>query len=138
MMQFYYYSILAGVIALVIAVYSAWSVLQKEEGTENMKEISHAIRAGADAYLARQMKTILVFAIILSILFFFMNNGTNIVIAFIIGAVTSYLTAYLGMNIAVRSNVRTAKSAEKGLNEAFKTAIIGGSVTGFAAVGSHS
>ena len=135
MMQFYYYSILAGVIALVIAVYSAWSVLQKEEGTENMKEISHAIRAGADAYLARQMKTILVFAIILSILFFFMNNGTNIVIAFIIGAVTSYLTAYLGMNIAVRSNVRTAKSAEKGLNEAFKTAIIGGSVTGFAAVG---
>jgi K(+)-stimulated pyrophosphate-energized sodium pump len=134
-MEFYYYSILAGIVALVVAVVAAFLVLKEEEGTEKMKEIAAAIREGSNAYLNRQLKTIVVFAVILSILFYFMHNGAGIVIAFVVGALTSYLTAYLGMTIAVRTNIRTAKSAEKGLNEAFKTAILGGSVTGFAAVG---
>lgn len=134
-MEFYYYSILAGIVALIVAAVAALSVLREEEGTEKMKEIAQAIREGSNAYLKRQLKTIVVFAIILSILFAFLHNGIGIVLAFIVGAITSYLTAYLGMTIAVRTNIRTTKSAEKGLNEAFKTAILGGSVTGFAAVG---
>lgn len=135
MVAFYYYSIGAGIASLIVGVFAAFSVLKKEEGTKKMKEIAYAIREGANAYLKRQLATIVVFAIILSIIFYFMNNGLNIMIAFLVGAITSYLTAYLGMSIAVRSNLRTAKSAEKGLNEAFATAMLAGSVTGFAAVG---
>ncbi len=135
MVEFYYYSILAGALALVVAAVAAWKVVKQEEGNVKMKEIALAIKEGANAYLNRQLKTIVVFAIILSILFLFINHGTSIVIAFVVGAATSYLTAYLGMSIAVKSNIRTAKAAEKGLNHAFKTAILGGSVTGFAAVG---
>lgn len=134
-MEFYYYSIMAGALALAVALIAALKVLRQEEGSVKMKEIAQAIREGANAYLNRQLKTIVVFAVLLSILFAFMNNGVSIVIAFIVGAVTSYLTAYLGMSIAVRSNIRTAKAAEKGLNSAFTTAIHGGAVTGFAAVG---
>lgn len=136
MVAFYYYSILAGVAALAVAAYSAFETIKRDEGTSRMREIASAIKDGADAYLKRQLKTIVLFAAILSAVFYFMNaNGPNIVIAFLIGAVTSYMTAYLGMSIAVKANTRTAKSAEKGLNEAFRTAIMGGSVTGFAAVG---
>jgi K(+)-stimulated pyrophosphate-energized sodium pump len=134
-MEFYYYSILAGIVALVVAIIAAVLVLKEDEGTPKMKEIAQAIREGSNAYLNRQLKTIVIFAVILSILFAFMHNGLGIVLAFIVGAITSYLTAYLGMTIAVRTNIRTTKSAERGLNEAFKTAVLGGSVTGFAAVG---
>lgn len=134
-MYFYYYSIVAGVIALLVAIFAANSVIKQEEGSEKMKEIANAIKEGANAYLRRQLITILIFAIVLSILFYFMANGHNIVIAFLVGAVSSYVTAYLGMSIAVKANVRTAKAAENGLNDAFKTALVGGAVTGFAAVG---
>jgi K(+)-stimulated pyrophosphate-energized sodium pump len=135
-MEFYYYSIIAGVLALVVAVYAAMKVTKQEEGSEKMKEIALAIKEGANAYLKRQLITIAIFAIILSVLLYFsLGNGLNIVIAFIVGAATSYLTAYLGMSIAVKSNIRTAKAAEKGLNPAFTTAVRGGAVTGFAAVG---
>ncbi len=135
-MEFYYYSIIAGIIALIVAVYSAKLVLDQEEGNAQMKEIANAIKEGANAYLKRQLMTIIAFAVVLSILFYFlMPNGLSIVIAFLVGATASYITAYLGMSVAVRSNLRTAKAAEKGLNEAFRTAILGGAVTGFAAVG---
>ncbi len=134
-MEFYFYSILAGMLALIIGAIAAVAILKEEEGSEKMKEIARAIKEGANAYLKRQLTTIVIFAVILAVLFSFMHNGLGIVLAFIVGAVTSYLTAYLGMSIAVRANVRTAKSAEKGLDSAFRTALLGGSVTGFAAVG---
>jgi K(+)-stimulated pyrophosphate-energized sodium pump len=136
-MQFYYYSLVAGIVALAFAVYAAVCVLRKPTGTPKMNEIAKAIREGAGAYLNRQLMTILVFAVILAILFYFLfgSHGLQIVVAFAVGAIASYLTAFFGMSIAVRSNVRTAKSAEKGTKEAFWTAILGGTVTGFAAVG---
>jgi K(+)-stimulated pyrophosphate-energized sodium pump len=135
-MQFYYYSLIAGIVSLLFALYTAKKVLEKEEGTPKMKEIAKAIREGSRAYLNRQLQVIVVFAVILGILFgLFLPNGIQIVIAFVVGAIGSYLTAYIGMNVAVRSNVRTAKSAEKGVKAAFWTAILGGSVTGFAAIG---
>src|ERR1700733_8153658 len=135
-MQFYYYSLIAGIVSLVVAIYAAMQVMKKPEGTPKMKEIAKAIKEGSSAYLNRQLQVIAVFAIILAILFyFFLPSGIEIVIAFITGAVASYLTAYLGMNVAVRTNLRTAKAAEKGVKEAFWTGILGGSVTGFAAIG---
>ncbi|MFI5412501.1 MAG: sodium-translocating pyrophosphatase [Candidatus Micrarchaeales archaeon] len=136
-MQFYYYSLVVGVLSLLFAMYVAWEILKKPEGTPKMQEISKAIREGANAYLNRQLKTIVIFAIVLGIIIYFLlpQYGMQIVVAFVVGAVTSYLTAYLGMSVAVRANSRTAKSAEKGLKEAFWTGIAGGAVTGFAAIG---
>ncbi|MFP3215581.1 MAG: sodium-translocating pyrophosphatase, partial [Candidatus Micrarchaeota archaeon] len=134
-MEFYYYTLFAGIIAIIYALFAAYITLKKDEGNKKMQEIANAIKAGSKAYLNRQLKTIAIFAVILAILFLFLPNGYEITIAFLTGAIASYLTAYLGMNVAVRANVRTAKIAEKGTNAAFKTAIIGGSVTGFAAVG---
>lgn len=135
-MQFYYVSLVAGILSLLFAIYAAMEVLKKPEGTPKMKEIAKAIREGSTAYLNRQLQVIAVFAVILAIIFYvYLPSGMQIVIAFVVGAVASYLTAYLGMNVAVRSNLRTAKAAEKGVREAFWTAILGGSVTGFAAIG---
>ncbi|MCL4373731.1 MAG: sodium-translocating pyrophosphatase [Candidatus Marsarchaeota archaeon] len=134
-MEFYYYSLAIGILSLLFSLVAAYTVLKKPEGTEKMKEISNAIRAGSKAYLLRQLKTIAIFAVVLVIVLAFLPHGLQLDVAFITGAVASYLTAYLGMNVAVRSNVRTTKSAEKGVSHAFSTAILGGSVTGFAAVG---
>ena len=135
-MQFYYYSLIAGIISLLFSFYFAMLILKKPEGTPKMKEISNAILQGGKAYLNRQLKTITVFAVVIAILLYsLLPHGPQIAVAFVVGAVTSYLTAYLGMNIAARSNARTAKSAEHGLKEAFWTGILGGSVTGFAAIG---
>jgi len=134
-MEFYYYTLFAGIIAIIYALFAAYITLKKDEGNKKMQEIASAIKSGSAAYLNRQLKTIAIFAVILAILFLFLPNGYEITIAFLTGAIASYLTAYLGMNVAVRANVRTAKIAEKGTNAAFKTAVIGGSVTGFAAVG---
>ncbi len=134
-MSFYVYTLAAGVIALLFSLWAALSTLRKPEGTEKMKEISKAIRDGSRAYLNRQLKTIVVFGIILAIVFFFLKNGAQLDLAFATGAIASYLTAFIGMNVAVRANVRTAKAAEKGTKSAFDTAIFGGAVTGFVAVG---
>ena len=135
-MQFYYYSLIAGILSLLFAIYAAIRIMKKPEGTPKMQEIARAIKEGSKAYLNRQLQIIAVFAVILAILFYiFLPSGLGIVIAFVTGAIASYLTAYLGMNVAVRSNARTAKSAEKGIKDAFWTAILGGSVTGFAAIG---
>ncbi|MCL4379247.1 MAG: sodium-translocating pyrophosphatase [Candidatus Marsarchaeota archaeon] len=134
-MSIYIYTLAAGALALIFSLWAALSTLGKPEGTKKMVEISEAIRAGSKAYLNRQLKTIVVFGVILAIIFFFLKNGGQLDIAFAVGAVASYLTAYIGMNVAVRANVRTTKAAEKGTEQAFRTAIIGGSVTGFAAVG---
>jgi len=137
-MLFYYFSLTAGILSLLFAIFVAWEVMKKPEGTPKMQEISKAIREGANAYLNRQLKTILLFAVIIAIALYFIplkGFGLALTGAFIVGAVTSYLTAYLGMSVAVRANARTAKSAESGLKEAFWTGIAGGAVTGFAAVG---
>ncbi len=134
-MEFYFYTLLAGIVALLFAFWGAYSTLKLPEGNEKMKEISDAIRLGSQAYLSRQLKTMAIFGIILAVVFVFMPNGAQLDVAFITGAVTSYLAAYLGMNVAVRANVRSAKAAEKGMGSAFSAAVFAGSVTGFACVG---
>ncbi len=134
-MEFYFYSLIAGIVSLLFSFGFAYMVLRKPEGTKKMQDVSNAIREGSKGYLSRQLKVIAVFAAVLALLFLLLDNGWQISIAFIVGAVASYLTAYLGMNVAVRANIRTAKSAEAGASKAFSTAIYGGAATGFAAVG---
>ncbi len=135
-MAFYDYSLAFGVIALAFSLVAAVVTLRKDPGNRKMQEISDAIKAGSSAYLNRQGITIGIFIVVISVaLFFFLKDGWQYVVAFLTGSITAYATAYLGMNVAVRANTRTAKAAEKGMHNAFYTAILGGSVTGFAAIG---
>jgi len=99
-----------------------------------MKEISNAIREGAMAYMARQYKTIAVFAIIIFLVLLALFE-TPIALGFLLGAVLSGISGYIGMSISVRANSRTAETAKQGLKEALDVAFKGGSVTGMAVVG---
>lgn len=132
-----YLAPLAGIVSLVFAAFFASGVLKEGTGTKEMQNISLAIQEGAMAYLNRQYKTIAVVAIILAALMFFLlgDDSGKIAIGFIVGAAASALAGYVGMNVSVRANVRTAHAASKGLQEAMSVAFRGGAVTGLAVVG---
>ena len=128
-------ALIAGVVALVFAAYLVRNVLDYEPGNKKMVKISEAIHKGAMAYLNRQYKTIAVFAGVITILLSVAINWQTGV-SFLVGAVFSGVAGYLGMNISVRANVRTANAAMKGgLKEALPLAFRGGAVTGMAVVG---
>ncbi len=127
-------AIVVSIAALLYAWYVGSKILKLPAGTPKMEEIASAIREGAMAYLARQYKTIAVFAILITAALFYLF-GLASAIGFFVGAVLSGLAGYIGMSISVRANVRTAESAKKGLKEALDVAFKGGSVTGMAVVG---
>ena len=135
-------------LALVFAYYLVREVLAAPEGTEKMKEIARAIQEGAKAYLSRQFRTLAVFLGLLTVvLFFILPAPENAVhsefsikfgrsVAFIMGAVFSAVTGYVGMWLAVRANVRTANAArESGLKKAMRIAFRSGGVAGMFTVG---
>jgi K(+)-stimulated pyrophosphate-energized sodium pump len=131
-----YLAPLAGLISLVFAAFFARSVLSEDAGSEKMQEIAGAVQEGAMAYLNRQYKTIAVVAIILAILIFaLLEHGDKIAAGFLVGALSSAAAGYVGMNVSVRANVRTASAASKGLQKAMSVAFRGGAVTGLAVVG---
>ncbi|MCM1987382.1 sodium-translocating pyrophosphatase [Methanococcoides seepicolus] len=132
-----YLAPLAGIVSLAFAAFFASGVLKEGTGTKEMQDISLAIQEGAMAYLNRQYKTIAVVAIILAALMFFLlgDDSGKIAIGFIVGAAASALAGYVGMNVSIRANVRTAHAASKGLQEAMSVAFRGGAVTGLAVVG---
>ncbi|MEL4305290.1 sodium-translocating pyrophosphatase [Methanococcoides sp. LMO-2] len=132
-----YLAPLAGIVSLVFAAFFASRVLKEGTGSKEMQEISLAIQEGAMAYLNRQYKTVAVVAIILAALMFFLlgDDSGKIAIGFIVGAAASALAGYVGMNVSVRANVRTAHAASKSLQEAMSVAFRGGAVTGLAVVG---
>ncbi|MHB8488354.1 MAG: sodium-translocating pyrophosphatase [Candidatus Dormibacteria bacterium] len=124
----------AGLLALLYAVYLIFWVLRQPEGNERMKEIAKAIQEGAQAYLNRQYTIIAgIGAVIFLFLTFTLGWKTGVL--FLIGAVLSGAAGYVGMNISVRSNLRTAEAARGGLNPALQLAFKGGAVTGFFVVG---
>ena len=125
---------IAGVLALLFAAYFAWSVLKEKSGTDKMKEISGAVQEGAMAFLNRQYTTIAVFAVVIAVILGIFI-GPWVAVGFLVGAVLSATAGYIGMNISVRSNVRTAEAAKSGLSKALSVAFRGGSVTGLAVVG---
>ncbi|MDK2825516.1 K(+)-stimulated pyrophosphate-energized sodium pump [Methanolobus vulcani] len=131
-----YLAPLAGLISLLFAGFFANSVLKEDAGSEKMQEIAGAVQEGAMAYLNRQYKTIAIVAVILAVLIFaLLPEGSKIAIGFLVGAISSAAAGYVGMNVSVRANVRTASAASKGLQKAMSVAFRGGAVTGLAVVG---
>jgi K(+)-stimulated pyrophosphate-energized sodium pump len=111
-------------------------LLKQPSGTERMREISHAVQEGAGAYLRKQYTTIAIVAVIPFLLIGFYDKlGWGTAIGFLVGATLSAAAGFIGMNVSVRSNVRTAEAAKGGLKPAFKIAFRAGSVTGLLVVG---
>lgn len=126
-------------IALLFAFFTARKVIKFPEGTDVMKQISSSIRAGADAYLRRQYKIVLVFFgvvfVILEIMAFAGFLTHYVPFAFVTGGFFSALSGFVGMKIATLSNSRTANACQQGLNKGLRVAFSSGSVMGFTVVG---
>lgn len=128
------YAIGASLLALIYGAFLIQWILKLPAGEGKMKGIALAIQEGANAYLSRQYKMIgMIGAIVFLILGF--SLGWVLAIGFLVGAVLSGLTGFIGMSISVRANVRTAEAAKTGLSEAMDVAVRGGVVTGLFVVG---
>jgi K(+)-stimulated pyrophosphate-energized sodium pump len=127
------FGVAGGLAAVVFAVALIFLVLRVPTGNDRMREIASAIQEGASAYLNRQYVVIAIIGAVIAIIIGFFSWKTAVL--FVLGAVLSAGAGYVGMNIAVRSNLRTAEAARGGLNSALQVAFRGGAVTGFMVVG---
>lgn len=128
------FALAAAVAAILFGVITSFRIISLDPGNSRMQSIADAIAQGASAYLQRQYSIVAVVAIIIFIVLWFLLS-TQTAIGFLIGAIASAASGFIGMNISVRANVRTAQAATNSLSKAFSVAFAGGSVTGLLVVG---
>ena len=133
----------AGALALLFAAYTAFRVLKADPGNETMRSIGDAIRTGASAFLRREYMTLLPFVALVTVALGVLDYtvfthdlaAPATAISYVVGTLCSGMAGFIGMNVAVRANVRTAAAAEQGLNPALRVAFSSGSVMGVTVVG---
>lgn len=133
-MNFLHIAIYSALAAIAYGAYQTYRILKMPTGSADMVTISDAIAEGAQAYLARQYKVIGVIALVIAAILY-LTQGAMSAVGFLIGATLSAAAGFVGMNVAVKTNVRVAQGAKKGLKEALTTAFAGGSVTGLMVAG---
>ncbi|HSC92215.1 MAG TPA: sodium-translocating pyrophosphatase [Gaiellaceae bacterium] len=130
------FALICAGVGIALGLYFTWWLLQQPTGTDRMREISRAVQEGAAAYLKRQYLTIAAVSVVPFLLLGFYDQlGWGTAIGFLVGATLSAAAGFIGMNVAVRSNVRTAEAAKSGLMPALNVAFRAGSVTGLLVVG---
>jgi len=135
--NFILFSIIAGILALLFALFKTRWIYKQDVGTDVMVEISGHIREGAMAFLRREYSVLAFFVLAVTLILALSNTGTLklIAVSFIMGALCSGLAGYIGMRVATASNVRTTNAARQNLNSALQIAFSGGSVMGMGVVG---
>ncbi len=129
-----FYAVAGGAAAVIFAVVLIFLVLRQPPGNARMQEIAAAIQEGASAYLNRQYTVIAIIGVVVAVVIGIAIDWSTAAL-YIVGAVLSAAAGYVGMNISVRANLRTAEAARGGLNKALQVAFRGGAVTGFMVVG---
>ncbi len=130
----FWFVVASGIVSLLYGVFAARSIFAAAAGNERMQDIASAIQEGASAYLKRQYTAIAMVGVVVFVILT-LTLGIMVAIGFLIGAVLSGLTGFIGMNVSVRANVRTAHAAQSGLSGALGIAFKSGAVTGLLVVG---
>lgn len=135
-MDYMFIAAIAGVLGLAFALSAVFYVLKQGEGTQRLKEISLAIKEGALAFLYREYQILAVFVVVVTVILAVIPDlGWQVAMAFLFGALCSMGAGYAGMNMAIRSNARTAAAAKESLNQGLRVSFRAGAVMGMTVVG---